>query len=100
MDAPALGWERVAHAFVTGEEDIAGSLRSVRSSSAATMLLLWGDLVFARFKSPKTVLVPEGLHDPDARALREIVWYQAEQAGLRVRMDPDGLLFSVEEGGL
>jgi hypothetical protein len=86
-------WERVVRALLAGEEAHEAGVRACRSDSGRILCL--GDLTFALIEPsrPKKVIVPRG-HDPEARALREIIWHQAEQAGYHVEMDNDALLRS------
>lgn len=63
-------------------------LKGIRST------LTWGDWVFSALRDTKTrtVLVPEGLHDPDERGMREVVWAEAKARGMSVKMDNPALL--------
>lgn len=55
---------------------------------ASTTGLIWAAI---RRTGPKTVVVRAGLHDAQDRGLRDLIWMEAKDAGLRVRMNNDAL---------
>ncbi len=88
---------RVIRAFLEERDDAdpesnlvarVSDLKDVRST------LTWGSWVFSARRGTKTrtVLVPEGLQDPDARGMREVVWAEAKVREMKVTMDNPGLL--------
>jgi hypothetical protein len=96
MDSePAL--VRVIRAFLDERDDVdpesnlvsrVSDLKGIRST------LTWGSWVFSVLRDTKrrTVLVPEGLHDPDERGMREVVWAEAKALDMAVKMDNRSLL--------
>lgn len=88
-------WVRVIRSFLDrwDDADEATSLEAYATrEQRLTAVLESGGQIFAVLKSSgdqTTAVVPEGLHDPDSRGLREVVWQEAETRGFRVCMDND-----------
>lgn len=81
------GWEKTAAAFGAGEAASARDVSSRRLDDGR-YVFEWDDWVFAVLDPTTSVVTTvEGIHDSNARALREIVWWQAERAGRTVVMD-------------
>jgi hypothetical protein len=92
-DPDEPGWVRVVRSFVDEHEDVDAAL-AMRSmtldADGCSTVLIWRGRVFAALRPGvrgSTVLVPEALQDPDDRGVREVVWQEATDRSLAVRMD-------------
>jgi hypothetical protein len=91
------GLVRVVRAFLEERDDAdpeSDLVASVSDLKGVQSTLTWGTWVFSalRGRGRRTVLVPEGLHDPDERGMREVVWAEANARGISIKMDNESLL--------
>jgi len=93
QDTCDLVW--LVRAFTRRDRAAWKDMRSHPSSGERGTWLLagWNGMIWAAIRrtGPKTVIVPAGLHDSEDRGLRDLIWMESKDAGLRVRMNNDVL---------
>src|SRR4051812_39061482 len=79
------------HDYADPDAGLAARVSDLKDVAAT---LEWRSRVFSALRRTTTrkVVVPEGLHDPDERGLRDLVWEEARVRGIRVKMDNRALL--------